>query len=252
LIAVGAAAIVPLATLGSMLAPRHALVPSFVCSVLIAAALQRLSTLSPRMICSSLTAAFALLVVAAVWSGTTDAELRRSHARSVRHYHADGSFVLSDAPGALLMTTLNDVSYLSCMRDLRSTGAAVAGPGFCGDACFCARSFPENDRWIYDGERVVRGAPPARADCASARPVDADFRYDSQNGTIHWRAGPYADGRYEALLVFDRHLPAVSVPIPIPRRGDIALWLSEPLGVVVRYEGPGGWLAYSPLHELAP
>jgi hypothetical protein len=247
-IAVAAATIVPLATLGAMFAPRHAFVPSFACSVLVAAALERLRPLSPRTVWANLSAAVGLALLAAAWGATASADLRWEHVRSVRHHRAEGSFVLGDASGALLMTTLNDVSYLSCMRAL----GAAAGPGFCGDACFCAGAFPRNERWAYDGERVVRAPLAVDPDCASDSPLDAEVRYDSRNGSILWRAGPYADGRYEAMLVFDPSLPAISVPIAIPPRGDVPFWLRESLGVLVRYESPAGWLAYSTLHTLKP
>lgn len=250
MIAVVVASIAPLAALGSMLAPRHAFVPSFAAVVLVAAALQRLRRLAPGALGGALTAALALALVTATWRTTTSAGPWRSHAASVRHYRAEGSFVLGNVPGALLMTSLNDASYLSCMRDLRP--AAAAGPGFCGDACFCARSFPENERWAFDGERVAPVARSIDADCASARDLDADVRYDPETGMLLWRAGPRADARYAALLVFDPRLPAISVPIPIPPRGELPFWLDEPLGVVVRYEDSAGRIAYSRLHQLVP
>jgi hypothetical protein len=251
LLAAALALTVPLLFLGSMLTSRHYFVLSFAACSAIAAALQWTCLPAWRGAWSMVPVTLGVALVSLTWKTTVDAEPWRSHRQAMRQYRAEGSFLFRDAEHEILMTDLENTSYLSCMRDLASVRGFVP-PGFCGDPCFCAKAFPDATLWADDGTAVVRIAGSASADCASEERIDTDFTYDSSRGMIRWRFGPHSDGAYAVLLVFDADAPAISIPVPVARQGAFPLWLNEPLRLVAKHQSTTGSLAYSPVHTLTP
>jgi hypothetical protein len=173
----------------------------------------------------------------------------RRHGDAVERHRAEGAFVLASADGGVLLSRLDDPKYLACVRELRGD---AAGPGFCGDVCYCAGAFPGAAFRHDDGAGIAALAPPSGTACAVERELSAELRYDAARGRLAWRLGPYEEGLYELLLVTGGEVAQVSAPVPIAAAGEAPLALTAPLRVVVAYRSPERWRTYSPVLALDP
>jgi hypothetical protein len=250
LAAVGLAAALsaPLAPLLPNLEPRHFFLPIFFASAAVGAALQALSQRSRRTLRWPLLAA-ALALLAGSLGLLTGTPRWRHHFESVAHHRAEGSFILFSEDDGVLLTTLNDSTFLSCTASLRRLVGRDPGPGFCGDPCWCSQRLAGERAWRYGGGAagVTLAGPVEQVSCASRRPLRVAMRYDEERGRLTWELGPSAHGSYGILLVTDAERPQVSIPHPLPRRGEAAWLLSEPLRFVVRHVSHEGLPTYSPV-----
>jgi hypothetical protein len=242
----GAAAVaalaLPLAPVAGELAPRHFLLPALGAAVVVGAALERGRPMAR--------AALGLALLVFALHALAGSAFWRRHGEAVERHRAEGAFVLASADGGVLLSRLDDPKYLACVRELRTE---AAGPGFCGDVCYCAGAFPETPFWHDAGGRIAAVATPSEAPtCAVERELSAELRYDRARGRLAWRLGPYADGRYELLLVTGGAVPEVSAPVPIAAAGEAPLALAAPLRAVVAYRSPERWRTYSPVLALDP
>ncbi len=259
LLAVAAAAIVlPLVPVLANLGPRHFWVPALAAAALLGAALQRLlggieggemqSWPAPRRV---LAAAAGLGLAAAGLHALAQSPIWRHHPRIAEHYGVEGRFIFESDADGILLTTLGDASYLSCVDEIRRKHQGRdPGPGFCGDPCWCSENLSDAVTWAYSGDRLIAGTPPPAAACAEPRALEVEMRYDRRSDRFAWRFGPYEDGTFQVLLVSDRQ--GVSVPVPMAAAGDAPLALTEPFRWIVKYRSPDGWQTYSPVLALDP
>lgn len=246
------ALLLPLGFLGDRLDHRHLFPLWFVLCVAAVAVLHRVTELRRGSRAPML---FGLaLVGVSVWSVVSHAAWRELP-RAAARYAAEGQALFADAPDQMLIADLPNTFFLSCTRRLART-EGFSPPGFCGDPCYCARAYPDRDAWVVRDGRKQPFTPPS-GDCARASELNVEFSYDVEHRTVSWRLGPYSDGRYRVLLVFDADGPAVGPPVPLPggdqgHVGRVPFLLDGPLGVVVRYESPAGWASYSAMQSLRP
>jgi hypothetical protein len=138
------------------------------------------------------------------------------------------------------------------MRELASLKAELerspaAGTAFYDDYFLCTADLEHVRAWQYDAmQRAVVEITPslaaiARRHCRAIRhdaPLAVEFHYFGS--ALHWRLGPYPDGRYTALIA--NGLQAAEVR---PRDG-LYLPAAAGLPVRIRYDSPAGWTTYSP------
>ena len=231
-------ALLPLVPVAAEVKPRYAALPwavlvvAFVCS---ASRLRRGAWLAAA-------AAVALLVANRI---TWQREMARTGRAS-----AENQALLQLAPGDVLRdpSTL-PASLEEVQRYGRETlGRRVAGGWFFDDLYLCLHGGSIRRLWEYDPQRhrVVDETPrlPAlrRAHCTdldASVPLAARFRAD--RGVLHWRLGPYPDGRWTFVLRDG------GSAFPVPPRGGFHLEGLGELVLRVRYDAPAGWTTYSPL-----
>ncbi len=244
----------PLIPTAGRLAPRHAFIPCFAVTAILAAALE---TARPRWrrawrVLAQALAGTLLLLLAL--SSLTSAPFWRYFERTLDHLGSEGRFVLDGESGGLLLTTVNHTGFLQCLAQLRQDVLAwPGGPGFCGDPCYCSRAFPGESRWLYSGGQIAAAPDPSAGDCDARRPLEVRMSHDRTARRMSWRFGPYAEGSYEVLLFSSAGgRPGISIPVAIPRQGSMPYWLSRPLRFVLKYRSPEGWQTYSPVFRVEP
>lgn len=124
----------------------------------------------------------------------------------------------------------------------KPTGATC----FYDDFYLCVNDVRGRPVWEYDPATralidVTAKIPDvARSHCPAIRTAaPLTVRFDIRGQELHWEFGPYAGGRYSALL--GEGLEAWEMP----RRSALNLPGVAALSVRVRYESPEGWTTYS-------
>ncbi len=245
----------PLIPVAARLEPRHFFLPAFVFGLILAAALaapsSRLEILKEGHQIALRALAAVLLLVWALASLTGSYFWHRFEP-AITHHRAEGSFVLDDSRDGLLMTTVNHSTFLECLARLRrEVLSRPGGPGFCGDACFCAEQLPSEKRWRYSQGRIVDAEPPSPG-CDEDRKLDVELSHDRRAHRMFWSFGPYDEGSYEVLLISGIETPGISIPVALPRQGSMPYWLSGPLRFVVKHRSPDGRLTYSQNYVVEP
>lgn len=248
LVAAGVALALPLVPVAGELGPRHFLLPALGAGVVVAAALE--PWLRQRPVARA-AAGLALLVFA--FQTLAASPIWRRHGEAMTRHRAEGTFVLDAAAEGVLLSRLDDPNYLACVAELRRDAAGTgAGPGFCGDACYCAAELPGAAFRRVAGEAIESVEPPLDAACAVERELAVEMRYDAPRGRLGWRFGPHAGGLYELLMVTGDEPPEISAPVPITAAGEAPLTLREPFRAVVGYRSPERWRTFSPVLALDP
>ncbi len=246
LLALGA----PLIPVAARLEPRHFFLPAFVFASILAAALDRKTLEEWRLI--ALRALAAVLVLVWAFASLTGSYFWHRFEPAVTHHRAEGSFVLDDSRDGLLMTTVNHSTFLECLARLRrEVLVRPGGPGFCGDACFCAERLPGEKRWRYSHGRIIEGESPVPG-CDEDRMLKVELSHDRRAHRMSWSFGPYDEGSYEVLLISGIETPGISIPVALPRQGSMPYWLSGPLRFVVKHRSPDGRLTYSENYVVEP
>jgi hypothetical protein len=243
---------VPLIPIAGRLEPRHLLLAAFAASAVIAAAVDARSEASGTFWCrrsrTLAGAALAVLALATLVHAPAWTDLEKSS----RRHRTEGSFLLDDSRGGMLLSRLSHSHFLACLSQLsRDVQGHESGPGFCGDHCFCAHAFPGTAFWETDGDHIVPVIRTPAEGCDASRPLAIDLGHDRRRG-LTWQLEPMDGGSYQALLISDVLAPGVSAPISIPRQGSLPYQLEEPLRFVIRYRSPEGWRTYSPIYVVEP
>ena len=240
---------IPLLAVSTPFEPRHLFLPLFVGTAAIGGALQRLDA----KLTHSLTACAATALVLCAVATLGGSRFWQSQPSSAQQQRTEGAFILDSKVDGVLLTDINDTFFLACLRRLRVHALERSGgPGFCGDTCLCPDERPEAPRFRSSGKNIETAPIAVDRNCDSKRSLQVEMRYSSTTGRIHWRFGPYRDGRYELIVLFGDHPPQVSAPVPVAAEGDAPFWVTAPLRFVVKYRSPEGWLTYSPVQTLAP
>ena len=83
-----------------------------------------------------------------------------------------------------------------------------------------------------------RTPPKVRFYPAQDAPLSADFHF--RNPALYWSLGPYADGKYSAVIANGVQA------FEIPRRDALKLPGMAGISLRIRYDSPAGWTTYSP------
>ncbi len=233
--------VLPLVPVLSRLEPRHFFLPALVLSVLLAVALDRRREAAIGGTCLLLIALFALSQ-STIWN-----RLELSSDR----YQSEGQFVLDRTEDGWMFTSANHSMFHQCLAQLREEFLELPeGPRFCGDACFCTHSFPDEPMWRYGDQGVLQTKNELASTCAIDRDLEVDLVHDATRKRLVWSFGPYEEGQYAALLVSGSSRQGSSLPIPLARTGEMPYWLFDALRFVIRYRAPGGWTTYSPVFRV--
>lgn len=126
-------------------------------------------------------------------------------------------------------------------------GKPAGATCFYDDYFLCANDVAGRPVWEYDDAArtlvdVTAKIPAiAKSHCSAIRAeAPLSVRFDIRQQELHWEFGPYAEGKYSALLADG--LEAWDMP----RRSALNLPGVATLSVRVRYESPQGWTTYSP------
>jgi hypothetical protein len=238
--------VLPLIPVVDRLAPRHFFLPALALTTGLASAMRPWLTRRPLVVTAG---ALVLLLFGLQTLEHSPLWLHRE--QSARQYRSEGEFVLRAPPNQVLFTDLVNASYLGCMGELRLLLGLGDGPGFCGDACWCANSLPAADAKRYEAGLIVPFTPAPDPTCASPRALSVEMRYDAKSSRLFWRLGPYSSGEYQILLVHGEKPPRVSVPVPIGPRGSTPWTLNRPFRWMIEYRSSEGWETFSPILELS-
>lgn len=239
LVAAALLALLPLVPVAAEVKPRYAALPWAVLVVAFAAFASRLR----RGVWLAALAALALLVANRV---TWQREMARAERASVENQALLrlGTGEMLRQP-ATLPASLDEAQRYGRER----LGLPAQGGWFFDDLYLCLHAPAVRRLWQYDAasRRLVdetlrldalRRDPCARQQHAAA-PLEAWFR--AGDGVLHWRLGPYEEGRWTFVLRDG------ASAFPVPRRGGFRLQSRAALPLYVRYDAPAGWTTYSPL-----
>jgi len=227
----------PMLPLAKEVNRRYVVVPWLAWSIAFAAA----TTRRDRRLAAVLLIAAPLLAVAAnrrEWGH--EFPLRRRMSDEARFFFYDMP------PDALLRRPLTPPAAMGEVKWLKLVQfSKPAGDWFYDDIFLCNGSAGSKRVYEYEGHGIAEITPrlPGIAShfCSALRdaPLSATFHYRSP--ALYWDLGPYADGRYTAVL--GEGVQAFE----IPRRDALNLERGIPgLGLRIRYDSPAGWTTYSP------
>ncbi|MGH9418876.1 MAG: hypothetical protein ACRD3J_02790, partial [Thermoanaerobaculia bacterium] len=230
----------PMLPLAKEVNRRYVVVPWLAWSIAFAAA----TTRQNRRVAATLLIAVPLLTIAAnrqEWRYEFPRRRQMSDEARVFFYDMsdDGLLRRPLTPPA----TMGEVKWLKTIHF-----GKPAGGWFYDDIFLCANSVAGKKVYEYEKTMIVDITPKiagiANKHCSSIRndvPLTATFHY--RKPALYWDLGPYADGRYSAVL--GGGLQAFE----IPRRDALNLPGTTSLALRIRYDSPAGWTTYSP--ELA-
>jgi hypothetical protein len=227
----------PMLPLAKEINRRYVVVPWLAWSIAFAAA----TTRQNRRVAAALLIAAPLLAIAAnrqEWRYEFPRRRQMSDEARVFFYDMseDGLLRRPLTPPA----TMGEVKWLKTIHF-----GKPAGGWFYDDIFLCGGGF--GGKKIYEFEKTMIVditsdiARIAAKHCLSIRgdaPLSATFRY--RKPALYWDLGPYADGRYSAVL--GNGIQAFE----IPRRDALNLPGSTDLALRIRYDSPAGWTTYSP------
>ena len=237
--------VLPLLPVIDRLAPRHFFLPALAFSCVLAACARPWLSRHPLPVTAG------ALVLLLLGLGTLEqSPVWRHRDQEVSQYRAAGEFVLRAPPGQMLFTDLLNTSFLACLGELRQTLGLGAGPGFCGDPCWCADRFSGGEATRVEHGLVVPFDPTPDSACAVPRALSVEMRYDAASSRLSWHLGPDPSGAYEVMLVHGEDPLEVSPPVPIGPRGSTPWTFDRPLRWIVKYRASEGWVTFSPVLEL--
>ncbi|HEV8238780.1 MAG TPA: hypothetical protein VGS57_05395 [Thermoanaerobaculia bacterium] len=231
-------ALLPLVPVAAEVKARYAALPWTVIVVAFACSARRLR----RGAWLAAAVAVTLLVANRV---TWQREMARATRASV-----ENQALLRLAPGevlrqpAMLPASLDEAQRYGRER----LGLPAAAGWFFDDLYLCLHGTEVRRLWEYDPRRQRLVDETARLvslraeRCGTrqaAEPLEASFR--AEHGVLHWRLGPYEDGRWTFVLRDGQSA------FPVPRRGGFHLHGPTELPLYLRYDAPSGWTTYSPL-----
>ncbi len=240
--------LMPLMAISNLVSERHLLLPAFALTVAIAfgadAILKRDRPWYPLLSATLVSLLLCLAIPAHLAARKRLAPLTASFA-------ATGRFLWfkSTPDDAVLNPTIPNW-YFDGLRWLKRE---VANQGPCGlglsNLCYAAILGGYKDQyrlWEYDSsQEKVKPLPRTEAEkrvktCLSTfRKGELTARIWESHGTVHWRFGPYQEGRY---FLVDRE---TGYPYPLPRDGLFPATLAslslEEKRLAVCYEAPKGW-----------
>jgi hypothetical protein len=164
-----------------------------------------------------------------------------------RRVSEEARFFFSEMPpDALLRRPLMPPAAMGEVKWLKTIHFGLpAGGWFFDDIFLCGGGASGKRVFEYQGRRIVeitaRIAGIAEQHCNSIRmsaPMTVDFHY--RKPTLYWNLGPYADGKYTAVLGNGTQA------FEILRRDALNLGSTTGLGMRIRYDSPAGWTTYSP------
>ena len=245
--ATAAVLVAPLVPVVDRLEPRHFFVPSLVLALALAYAARHLSQRHPMRVL-----ALGLGLVLFTLNALYQTPVWQNRPTALDIYNAEGSFVLDSPERGVLLTTLEDTAYLGCMAELRQITQGDAGPGYCGDPCYCAGILGGIETFERRGASIVEVEPPPL--CAIEQALEVELSYEPLVGRLSWRLGPYSstEGQYFILLLAPYGDPGVSVPFPLPPDGETPFTLERPLRSILSFESHEGWRTYSPPLTIEP
>ncbi len=170
----------------------------------------------------------------------------RRYAESERA-SAEGRFFLTMSPGDLLRHPRIPPAAMKETRWLKEERLGLPrGSGwFADDIYLCRSAAPPGRVWEYDEpakrirEVTARAVREASRSCAGLRPAPLWARFESSGGNLFWTLGPYERGTY--ALILERGIESFPVA-----RDDGYRTTPGLLSLMVRYQSPAGWAAYSP------
>ncbi|HXA19845.1 MAG TPA: hypothetical protein VN380_22870 [Thermoanaerobaculia bacterium] len=192
-------------------------------------------------------AAAALLAVAPLLAIAANRQEWRHEFPLRRRMSDEARFFFYDMPpDALLRRPLAPPAAMGEVKWMKTVQfAKPAGDWFYDDIFLCGGGAGGRRVFEYEGHGIVEVTPRvaglAARFCHSLRnaPLSATFHY--RNPALYWDLGPYAGGRYSAIL--GNGIQAFE----IPRRDALNLERGIPgLGLRIRYDSPAGWTTYSP------
>jgi hypothetical protein len=231
---------VPMLPLAKEVNRRYVVVPWLAWSIAFAAATTRRSN----------RVAAALLIVVPLLAVAANRQEWRHEFPLRRRMSDEARFFFFDLPpDALLRRPLTPPAAMGEVKWLKTIHfARPAGDWFYDDIFLCGGGAGGKRVFEYERTGIVEITPRvagiATQFCGAIRsaPLSAAFHY--RNPALYWDLGPYAEGRYTAVL--GNGLQAFE----IPRRDALNLEKGIPgLALRVRYDSPAGWTTYSP--ELA-
>lgn len=145
--------------------------------------------------------------------------------------------------------------YISGIIDLqRELGRKLPPPALVSDEIDLSRHIAAGSRILcYDPatQAMVDGMAQVRQQLAvwqgrlRQSPLSVMMEFDPQTKTIRWQLGPAARGQYTLLPQIGRQ--------PLPPQGALRMERPPPDAVYrIRYDAPGGWIAYSPPLHFVP
>jgi len=227
----------PLLPLAKEVNRRYVAVPWLAFSIAFAAA----TTRRDKRLAAALLVAVPLLAIAAnraEWR--KEFPLRRRMSDEARFYFYDMP------PDALLRNALIPPAALGEVQWLLTVHfGRPAGGWFYDDIFLCGAGIGSKRVFGFEGHQIVDMTPriPAIAKefCGSIRndaPLSAAFHF--RNPALYWELGPYADGKYSAVIA--NGIQAFE----IPRRDALKLPGMPGITLRIRYDSPAGWKTYSP------
>lgn len=229
--------LLPLVPVAAEVKPRYAALPWAVLVVAFAASASRLR----RGAWLAAAAALALLIA----NRTT---WQREMARATRA-STENQALLRFTPGEVLRQPATlPASLDEAQRYGREwLGLPAAGGWFFDDLYLCLHGTAVRRLWEYEPGRARLVDETARlvslrGERCGARPESAALAasFRAEDGVLHWRLGPYEDGRWTFVLRDGQ------AAFPVPRRGGFHLHGPTELKLFVRYDAPAGWTTYSP------
>jgi hypothetical protein len=227
----------PLIPLAKEVNRRYVAVPWLAWSIAFAAA----TTRRDNRVAAALLVAVPLLAIAAnraEWR--KEFPLRRRMADEARFYFYDMP------PDALLRNALIPPASLGEVQWLKTVHfGRPAGGWFYDDIFLCSGGAGSKRVFEFEGHQIVEITPRigaiAKQFCGSIRndaPLSAAFHF--RNPALYWSLGPYADGKYSAVIA--NGVQAFG----IPRRDALKLPGMPGISLRIRYDSPAGWTTYSP------
>ncbi|HEV7425206.1 MAG TPA: hypothetical protein VGQ46_02480 [Thermoanaerobaculia bacterium] len=227
----------PLIPLAKEVNRRYVAVPWLAWSIAFAAA----TTRRDKRLAVALLVGVPLLAIAAnraEWR--KEFPLRRRMSEEARFYFYDMP------PDALLRNALIPPAALGEVQWLRTIHfGRPAGGWFYDDIFLCSGGVGGKRVFGFEGHQIVDMTPRigdiAKQFCGSIRndpPLSADFRF--RNPALYWSLGPYADGKYSAVIANGVQA------FEIPRRDALKLPGMPGITLRIRYDSPAGWTTYSP------
>jgi len=227
----------PLIPLAKEVNRRYVAVPWLAWSIAFAAA----TTRRDKRVASALLVAVPLLSIAAnraEWR--KEFPLRRRMADEARFYFYDLP------PDALLRNSIIPPASLGEVQWLKTIHfGRPAGAWFYDDIFLCSGAIGSKRVFEFEGHQIVEITPRiaaiANQFCGSIRNdalLSASFHY--RNPALYWDLGPYADGKYSAVIANGVQA------FEIPRRDALKLPGMAGISLRIRYDAPAGWTTYSP------
>jgi hypothetical protein len=228
---------VPLLPLAKEVNRRYVAVPWLAWSIAFAAATTRRNG---RVATALLVAVPLLAVVANREEWRKEFPLRRRMSDEARFY-------FYDMPADALLrgprtppAAMGEVQWLKTVHFGRP-----AGGWFYDDIFLCGGGVGSKRVFAFEGRQIVEITPRigaiAEQFCGSIRndvPLTVAFHF--RNPALYWDLGPYADGKYTAVIANGVQA------FEIPRRDALKLPGMPGITLRIRYDSPAGWTTYSP------